>query len=990
MELPFRAEYSKTGRANCKACKTPIAQGVLRLATLTQSAFFDGKQANWYHFDCFFTKQRVKTTDDIEHFESLRIQDQDRIKKHVGSTTAIIPDAKKGKGKKRPADKDSDRIKKIALKDFVIENAKSGRAVCRGCLQKILKNEVRVSKKEFESDMGRQLGGIDQWHHLTCFAQLRSELGYFESAEKLPGFKGLDKQDQMAAKKALPAIKQEELPEVKKPKVEEDDSVDKEYRAQNKIMFEYRDKLKTLSKPKLIELLEYNHQALPEGVEVMYDRISDIMTFGALEPCNECKDGQLVFNKLGYTCTGNISEWAKCTNVTKDPKRSKFRVPSDLKEEVSWLKTYKYVPRKRVIKDANPTKIVKKEIKDEVDGKPKVTRALPALYDMQFVILGTPERGKDVLKGEIQALGGKVITKISKSVMAVISDKSMVENMGSRIKEAESEQVHVVSEDFIDEAKDQSGKIPDLIIKKSICNWGSDPTTRLPPEPTSSSISALKSKSRFTSAVPSKIKLKLKGGSAVDPDSGLEDIAHVYEDSNKEKYTAVLGLTDIQTNRNSYYKLQLLQSDKGNRYWLFRSWGRIGTTVGGNKTEEKHSLHDAKREFEELYEEKSGNAWEDRCDFVKVPGKMYPIDIDYGGDGHEKLDIVASESKLPTPVQDLIKLIFDVNQMKKLLLEFELDMEKMPLGKLSKNQIQKAFGVLSELQNLVDQNGSQTKLIEATNRFYTLIPHSFGVDEVPLLNDKEVIKQKLDMLDSLLEMEVAYNLMSSSGGDHTVDAYYKQLNAEIDIMHRESEEFKIIHEYVKNTHAATHSSYELDVQDVFVVRREGEERRYKPFKKMHNRKLLWHGSRTTNFAGILSQGLRIAPPEAPVTGYMFGKGIYFADMVSKSANYCCTNMNSPTGLLLLCEVALGNMLECHQAKYIEKLPKGHHSVKGIGKTHPDPSVVKKLGDAEVPLGQGVPAPGTTGSSLLYNEYIVYDVAQVQMKYLLKVNFKYKY
>ena len=30
--------------------------------------------------------------------------------------------------------------------------------------------------------------------------------------------------------------------------------------------------------------------------------------------------------------------------------------------------------------------------------------------------------------------------------------------------------------------------------------------------------------------------------------------------------------------------------------------------------------------------------------------------------------------------------------------------------------------------------------------------------------------------------------------------------------------------------------------------------------------------RLTNFVGILSQGLRIAPPEAPVTGYMFGKG----------------------------------------------------------------------------------------------------------------------
>lgn len=30
--------------------------------------------------------------------------------------------------------------------------------------------------------------------------------------------------------------------------------------------------------------------------------------------------------------------------------------------------------------------------------------------------------------------------------------------------------------------------------------------------------------------------------------------------------------------------------------------------------------------------------------------------------------------------------------------------------------------------------------------------------------------------------------------------------------------------------------------------------------------------------GILKQGLRIAPPEAPVTGYMFGKGVYFADV----------------------------------------------------------------------------------------------------------------
>jgi hypothetical protein len=35
---------------------------------------------------------------------------------------------------------------------------------------------------------------------------------------------------------------------------------------------------------------------------------------------------------------------------------------------------------------------------------------------------------------------------------------------------------------------------------------------------------------------------------------------------------------------------------------------------------------------------------------------------------------------------------------------------------------------------------------------------------------------------------------------------------------------------------------------------------------------------------------------------MFGKGVYFADMVSKSANYCCTSPRDPIGVLLLCEV----------------------------------------------------------------------------------------
>lgn len=68
------------------------------------------------------------------------------------------------------------------------------------------------------------------------------------------------------------------------------------------------------------------------------------------------------------------------------------------------------------------------------------------------------------------------------------------------------------------------------------------------------------------SASKSKVTLKLKNkGGAVDPDSELEDIAHIYIDKNGMKYNVILTNIDVQTGKNSYYKLQLLEADKGNR-----------------------------------------------------------------------------------------------------------------------------------------------------------------------------------------------------------------------------------------------------------------------------------------------------------------------------------------------------------------------------------------------------------------------------------------
>jgi poly [ADP-ribose] polymerase len=124
---------------------------------------------------------------------------------------------------------------------------------------------------------------------------------------------------------------------------------------------------------------------------------------------------------------------------------------------------------------------------------------------------------------------------------------------------------------------------------------------------------------------------------------------------------------------------------------------------------------------------------------------------------------------------------------------------------------------------------------------------------------------------------------------------------------------------------------------------------------------------------------------------MFGKGVYFADMSSKSSNYCFANRSNPYGLLLLCEVALGESKPLYSADYkAGKLPKGKHSVKGCGRVASKEENSDKLEDGTiVPLGPSEEVQASSTLSLNYNEYIVYDTKQIRLRYIAKIKFKYK-
>ena len=258
------------------------------------------------------------------------------------------------------------------------------------------------------------------------------------------------------------------------------------------------------------------------------------------------------------------------------------------------------------------------------------------------------------------------------------------------------------------------------------------------------------------------------------------------------------------------------------------------------------------------------------------------------------------------------------------------------------------------------------------------------------INTVKKVQDKLDFLDTLKNMKITKSLTETvdDKAANILEENYKKLKCDVKPVARDSDEFDVINRYIQTSNPADQRIYKINLEDVYRLEREGELERFNTHNKnIGNKRLLWHGSRVTNFVGIISQGLRIAPPSAPVSGYLFGKGVYFADMLAKSASYCRAETSDMEALILLAEVACGN--PCKRPNfdcYAANLPAGTDCTLGMGRNHPDPANEEMLDGAIVPMGP--PMKGSDGQqrNIGYNEWVVYDVNQIKMKYLLKCKF----
>lgn len=472
---------------------------------------------------------------------------------------------------------------------------------------------------------------------------------------------------------------------------------------------------------------------------------------------------------------------------------------------------------------------------------------------------------------------------------------------------------------------------------------------------------------------------------------------------NDVPYICTLNMTDIKTNKNKFYIMQIIKS--GSTYVLFIRYGRVGE-VGKISYDNYNNEGGAIAKFEKQFSSKTKNKWHNKDNFVRHKDKYYLCELE--SESHDidaaidtDSDVKIPDSTLDNRVKDFIKLISDVELMKKTLIELDIDTNKMPLGKIKQSQIDSAYAVLTKIKGIIATN-SKTVIddcMDLSSEFYTYIPYACSRAQVPpIIDGDELINKYVETLDEISNMVIAANVIENTDNTkaltNPIDSIYSELNTTITPLEKDGVMWNIIKDYVHNTHASTHDDYKIKLRDIYEIDRKGEREAYeKCAKGIGNKMLLWHGTRLTNFISIMKQGLLLRPDVIPgtyISGKMFGYGIYGASSFSKSFNYTGANKQNNIACLFLAEFALGNQdKRTSHDYYISKdsLKKtGHHSTWGLGES--TPKSFTEIDGIQVPNGKLT--KGKTKSSLLYDEFIVYDASQLTLRYIVEIEGDFKW
>lgn len=454
--------------------------------------------------------------------------------------------------------------------------------------------------------------------------------------------------------------------------------------------------------------------------------------------------------------------------------------------------------------------------------------------------------------------------------------------------------------------------------------------------------------------------------------------------------SVTLNKTDLTGGNNKYYSCEAHVSKDKKKFRLYSRYGRVGHTGTEEERVPPQDLSSLLAAFESLKAEKTSS----KKGYVEVQmaatkmgssvnnARILSDDIKKdkvsSGDGAEKrADIV-----VPAHVGKLVNRLFEeAGQAVRSSLSGSLQTTaENPLGTLTLTQINTGKNLLQEIQ---DYLGTRKKLIDSTdpdlvrlsNSFYSAIPQvmelrpkksdgSAAMEEwvkKMTLNNADKLDKQTELLDLLSDVQG----MVSGFATTDVAKKYEEIGCEYALVDEADNSYKRVEEYFTSSHSRHHNWKSRVVRLWRVNIRGQKDKHLTTMKGIGNIKPLFHGSGPQNILGICKHGLLMRPPGVYVTGSMFGNGLYFADQSSKSEQYAFGRYGGGSGrgdtfFMFVADVALGKIKKYRDPQmHLNKAPSGFDSVQG-----------------------------EAGSSLVHNEFIVYDIQQHLLQYLIEFSTRY--
>ena len=94
------------------------------------------------------------------------------------------------------------------------------------------------------------------------------------------------------------------------------------------------------------------------------------------------------------------------------------------------------------------------------------------LFGMDFCIVGETNMPREDIENKIEAMGGKITTKVHAELAAVISNAEEMKNFSEMIKEAFMHRIQVVPDSFLNDVMNNDPI--EVIVKNDLSEWGKD------------------------------------------------------------------------------------------------------------------------------------------------------------------------------------------------------------------------------------------------------------------------------------------------------------------------------------------------------------------------------------------------------------------------------------------------------------------------------------------------------------------------------------